>query len=224
MSTPDLKLLRILQLASPTLPVGAFAYSQGLEWAAANGLDTEANILDWIAGVMGASLARVDVPILARLHAAWERGDQEALTHWTARLAASRETAELRAEEGNTASALARLLRDLGLSEAGEWTARPERTYCLLLALAGARWGLPVRDLIRAYLWAWAENQVLAAIKTAPLGQTAGQRLLLALAGHIEAATDTGLALGDQDIGGAAPGQVLASMRHETQGTRLFRS
>jgi urease accessory protein len=219
-----LRLLRLLHLASPALPVGAFAYSQGLEWAAAHGLTAEDQALDWIAGILEASLARVDVPLLARLRAAWERGDREALLHWSGVLRASRETAELRAEEANTAGALARLLRDLGIPEAGEWTAHPQRTYCLLLALAGARWDLPAPDLCRAYLWAWAENQVLAAIKTVPLGQTAGQRLLLALAERIEAAVDTGLSLGDADIGGAAPGQILASMHHETQGTRLFRS
>lgn len=223
MST-GLRLLRLLHLASPALPVGAFAYSQGLEWAAAHGLDAEDKALDWIAGILESSLARVDVPLLVRLHAGWEHGDREALLRWSAVLRASRETAELRAEEANTASALARLLRDLGIPEAGEWTAHPQRTYCLLLALAGARWGLPAPDLCRAYLWAWAENQVLAAIKTVPLGQTAGQRLLLTLAERIEAAVDTGLALADEDIGGAAPGQILASMRHETQGTRLFRS
>ena len=222
--TADMRLLRLLQLASPTLPVGAFAYSQGLEWAAAQDVDTEEKARQWIVGVLESALARLDAPVLSRLHAAWGRGDEEALLHWTQRLYASRETAELRAEEGHTAGALARLLRDLGLERATPWVAHPRRTYCLLFALAGSEWGIGAEKLCCGYLWAWAENQVLAAIKTVPLGQTAGQRILSEIARRIPAAVETGLALADDAIGGTAPGQIMASALHETQTTRLFRS
>jgi len=222
--TAPISLLRLLQLVSPTLPVGAFAYSQGLERAAAQGLDNEAKARQWIAGIMEHSLARLDVPVLARLHAAWGRGDEEALLRWTKFLHASRETAELRAEEGHTAGALARLLRDLGLKRAALWVGHPRRTYCLLFALAGSQWGIGAQDLCCGHLWAWAENQVLAAIKTVPLGQTAGQRILSEMTRLIPAAVEAGLALSDDDIGGAAPGQIMASALHETQTTRLFRS
>lgn len=220
----DLRQLRLLQLASPSLPVGAFACSQGLEWAVANGLDDADKVRAWLAGILEHSLARVDVPLLARLLAAWGRDDKAALLRWSAMLLACRETRELRAEELNTAAALARLLRDLGMPGAAAWTAHPKRTYCLLLALAGARWGMDARSLAVAHLWAWTENQVLAALKAVPLGQTAGQAMLLALQPVIAAAVETGLAIDDDGIGGAAPGQVMASALHETQATRLFRS
>lgn len=222
--TPSTSLLRLLQLASPTLPVGAFAYSQGLEWAATQGVDTEEMARQWILGVMEHALARLDVPVLSRLHEAWAEGDHAGLLRWTRHLYASRETAELRAEEGHTAGALARLLRDLGMERAAPWVGHPRRTYCLLFALAGAEWGISAEELCCAHLWSWAENQVLAAIKTVPLGQTAGQRILSEMARRIPAFVETGFALADNDIGGAAPGQIMASALHETQTTRLFRS
>ncbi len=217
-------LVHLMRLVSPSLPVGTFAYSQGLEWAAASGMDSEDKTRAWIFGILEHSLARLDVPVLARLRAAWETGGDAALRHWTAVLFASRETAELRAEELQTAGALARLLRDLGVTRAAPWLTHPRRTYCLLFALAGAHWGIGARELCCGYLWSWAENQILAAIKAVPLGQTAGQRMASLLAARIPELVEAGLGLGDEEIGGAAPGQIMASALHETQRTRLFRS
>jgi len=220
----DAGLLHLMRLVSPSLPVGTFAYSQGLEWAAASGMDSEDKASEWIFGILEHSLARLDVPVLARLRAAWEADHEAALLHWNGVLFASRETAELRAEELQTAGALARLLRDLGVARAEAWLNHPRRTYCLLFALAGAHWGIGARELCCGYLWSWAENQILAAIKTVPLGQTAGQRIASKLASRIPELVDAGLGLGDEEIGGSAPGQIMASALHETQRTRLFRS
>ena len=75
-----------------------------------------------------------------------------------------------------------------------------------------------------AYLWSWLENQVMAAIKAVPLGQVAGQRLLLALGARMPAAVAVAKAVADDDVASFAPGLALASARHETQYTRLFRS
>ncbi|EGB14644.1 Urease accessory protein UreF [Pseudodesulfovibrio mercurii] len=221
---PSPQLLRLLQLASPALPVGAFAYSQGLEWGAEHGLEDEAAAASWIFGVMEHGPARLDLPCLIRMHRAWLDDDEAEVRRWSARLLASRETAELRQEELQTGAALARLLRDLDLDEAGAWTTFPRRTFAALFALAGARWGIETGDLSAALLFAWAENQAAAAIKLVPLGQTSGQRILSGAAGLIPGLVELALELPDAEVGGTAPGQVMASALHEIQRTRLFRS
>ena len=218
------QLLRLMQLASPTLPVGAFAYSQGLEWAVENGLDSETKVASWIFGVMETTLARLDVPVMARLHEAWINNDEARILKWSSHLYASRETAELRAEENQTGGALARLLRDLDIEQAATWVSHPKRTFATLFTLAGTCWEMATDDLCAAYLWSWTENQVAAAIKTVPLGQTAGQRIMSEAAQLIPDHVTRGLALEEWEIGGTAPGQIMASALHETQRTRLFRS
>jgi len=222
--TASLPLLRLLQLTSPALPVGGFAYSRGLEWAVERSVRDEASAGSWLFGVLEHGLARLDVPVLARMHRAWADDDADTVRRWSARLLASRETAEFRQEELQTGGALARLLRDLGMPGAGEWVACPRRTFAALFALAGARWGIETGDLCAAFLFAWAESQVAAAIKLVPLGQTAGQRLLVEAGTRIPGLTALGLSLDENEIGGTVPGQVMASALHETQRTRLFRS
>ncbi|WP_305792339.1 urease accessory protein UreF, partial [Arhodomonas sp. KWT] len=97
---PDPATLRLWQLISPTLPVGAYAYSAGLETAVADGAVRDgSDLADWLAGQAGALLVPVDLPALARLMRAWTAGDAEGLGYWTDWLRAARETAELRAED-----------------------------------------------------------------------------------------------------------------------------
>lgn len=216
---------RLLQLSSPALPVGAYAYSQGLEHAVhAHWVDDEASARDWIVGLLREGLARLDVPVLARLYRAWGDGDGAAVQRWAAFLRACREAAELQQEDRQLGQALARLLRDLDLPEATPWQHRPDAGFAVLFALAAVRWEVPLASAAQAYLWAWSENQVMAAIKLVPLGQTAGQRILSHAVPHITAAAAEGLALADDDIGYAAPGLAIGSALHESQYSRLFRS
>ncbi len=222
---PGLARRRLWQLMSPTLPVGAYSYSGGLEYAIEAGCVRDADgLADWLRGQLRHTLGRVDVPLLARLHHCWRRDDRTGVVHYSHWLRASRETAELVAEDRHMGRALARLLNELGIPEAESWAGATETSWAALYALALARWDIPLAEGAEAYLWAWCENQVAAAIKLVPLGQTAGQRLLLELAAPIGEAAATGLQLDDDEIGGTAPGVAIASSLHETQYSRLFRS
>ncbi|MCB1864262.1 MAG: urease accessory protein UreF [Chromatiales bacterium] len=225
MGTEALARLRLLQLSSPTLPVGAFAYSQGLEYAVEAGWVRDENeTADWLAGLIDDTLAHLELPILFRMQAACTRGDESELRSLAKRIVAARETAELRAEESTRARALATLLADLDVGHAREWRETLGMAQCAGFACAAYAWKIPTRDALLGYAWAWLENQVACAIKLVPLGQTAGQRVLLALGPALERAVETAMTLDDDDIGASAPALAMASSLHETQYTRLFRS
>lgn len=221
-------LARLLQLASPTLPVGAYSYSQGLEAAIEAGLVRDASsTAAWIGDVLALSVARMEAPVLARLCAAWCDGDAAAVSHWNALLLASRETAELHAETVQMGYSLARLLGEFdGIRPAtlAALRALDPVAFPTAFACAVAEWGIAPRDALVAYLWAWAENQVMAAVKAVPLGQTDGQRMLHVLGARIDGVARASAALDDDALGAFVPGLALLSCRHETQYSRLFRS
>jgi len=217
--------LRLWQLISPALPVGAYAYSQGLEYATEHGWVTdEATAEHWIIGILSHTLARLDIPVLSRLSLAWQNNELNAVNHWNDFLLACRESSELKNEDIHLGNSLRQLLAELDVPSAANWAANHASTFASMFALAAAHWHIPVRDAAMGYLWAWTENQIAAAIKLVPLGQTAGQRILSAALARIPDLAESGLTLADEDIGALAPGLAIASALHETQYTRLFRS
>jgi urease accessory protein len=217
--------VKLLQLASPALPVGAYSYSQGLEAAVEAGIVSDAATAGrWIGDVLALSVRGMEAPLLLRLVAAWESGDDAAVRRWNDELVASRETAELRAETLQMGYSLRCLARELGVEGAPRLDAFEELAYPTAFAFAVAAWRIDAREALAAYLFAWIENQVLAAVKTVPLGQTDGQRMLLGLAQRIAPAVESAAALGDDDLSNLAPGLALLSARHETQYSRIFRS
>ncbi|MFY0990465.1 urease accessory protein UreF [Halomonas sp. C05BenzN] len=220
----DLALLGLLQLVSPALPIGAFAFSQGLESAFELGwVRDEATLGDWLEGVLEDGLTRCELPALTRLSAAWAAGDGEALAEWDQWLAANRETAELAAEDLRLGASLARLLDSLALLPAEPTL--PERAgYVTVFAWTAHRRGVPVRQALLGFAWAWLENQLAVACKALPLGHTAAQRLVERLRPSVVVAVDEALTLADDELGPALPGLALASALHETQYSRLFRS
>lgn len=221
----ELPLLRLLQLASPGLPIGMYSYSQGLERTVDDGWITNAaEVRSWLAAIMARCQARVDLPVLDRLYDAWLYNDTVSAGYWNAVLLACRETAELRAEDVQTGQALARLLVKLELDGADALPAKERMTLAAAFSLAAVRLDIPKRAALTAYLWSWLENQVLCAVKLVPLGQVAGQRLLMDLADSIPEQVAIALTLSDEDIGGSVFGLSLASSRHEMQYSRLFRS
>ena len=220
-----LALLRLLQLVSPALPIGTFAYSQALEAAVAAGwVGDEPGARDWIGGLLAGAIGGLDLPVLARLHAAWTHDDQAAVAAWSRFLLAARASAELQAEERQLGGNLARLLGGLGVAGAPPWLTRDDVSYGAMFALAAVRWQIPVALAAPGYAFAWVEAQTSAAVRLVPLGQSAGQRILLELGARIPAVGARALVTADDDIAGAAPSHAIASAQHETQYSRLFRS
>jgi urease accessory protein len=214
--TMNTNLVRLLQLASPTLPVGAYSYSQGLEAAIEAGVVTDASSAEqWIGDLLEFSMSRMEVPLLFRMIS--NPDDIEALNLL---LLANRETAELRAETVQMGYSLNRLLPSLGV----EALAIEEPSFPAAFAAAVNAWQIDTHEALQAYLWSWLENQVMAALKAVPLGQTDGQRMLLSLANRIPDIVSQALAMRDEDIGSFAPGFAILSSKHETQYSRLFRS
>ena len=221
----DLALLRLLQLVSPGWPIGMYSYSQGLELAIQDGwLATVNDVELWLQGILNQCLAKVDVPILARLYDAWQVKDLAQVDYWTGFLYASRETVELRLEDRQTGQALARLLLQLDIQEAEAWFRVPNATLATLYSLAAVHWQIDKNTALLGYLWSWLENQVLCAVKLVPLGQVAGQQLLKNCANVLPVIVEQALTVSDSQIGGGAFGLALASSRHEQQYSRLFRS
>jgi len=221
-------LTRLLHLASPALPVGAFSYSQGLEWAVECGrVKNEADAREWIGALMGSSLAHCELPALVAMMRAWRAGEIGEVARLDAEFFATRESMELRAETAQMGYSCARLLRDLEDIPAftrQALTGFEELSFPAAWAAAASAWALPPADAATAYLWAWLENQVMAAVKLVPLGQSAGQRLLCALSPRIPEIAEAALTISEDQWHNFNPGLAWASAAHETQYTRLFRS
>jgi urease accessory protein len=221
-----LPMIRLLQLASPTLPVGAYSYSQGLERAVEDGIVTnEHSAASWVEDALCITVGAFEGPMLNRMLEAAGRRDISRLRILNAEFLASRESAELRAESVQMGHSLARLLGEIEEARPALDLVQsvPGPAYPCSWSCAAAAFALPPEQAYAAYLWAWAENQVMAAVKLVPLGQSAGQRMLLRL-GTVVAKLAAGPIRSEDSWTNFAPGLALASCLHETQYTRLFRS
>jgi len=217
--------IRLMQLVSPTLPIGAFTYSQGLEWAVENSqVDSPEAVYNWMTGIIKDGLTYLDLPILKRLYQAFQQSNKQDVSYWSEYLLASRETSELRQEENNRGRALTTLLVDLEVAGADQYHQTLQLTQLSGFALAAVTWHIPLQQAALGYGWGLVENQVAAAIKLVPLGQTSGQKLQLQLSELLPDAVQTGLSIENEEIGASAPAMAIASSLHETQYTRLFRS
>jgi urease accessory protein len=225
-TTTDAALLRLIWLASPALPVGGFSYSEGLEAAVEAGLvRDEHSAAEWIAQQLHASLARADLAVLAAAVHAARAGDKEGLARLDAWVRQTRETSELRQQTEQMGRSLGEWERSLravgGVRDAHH---HPTNTYPVAFAVAAAQSEASTRQVLLAFAFGWAENMMQSAIKSVPLGQSSGQRMLARLAAEIPAAVDHALTLGDADRQAFTPMLAVLSAQHETQYSRLFRS
>ena len=188
-------LLHLLQLCSPSLPVGAYSYSQGLEAAMESGhVHDEATSRTWIASMLCEVVARFEAPITWRLLQAFEARDAAAIQYWTELFLASRDSAEFRAETLQMGYSLGKLLPELVPDEEALLSLLPALTelpFPTALAASAVALKVPPDEALLGMLFSWAENQVLACVKSVPLGQVAGQRLLLSLRPQLESAAQT---------------------------------
>lgn len=220
------RLLPLLQLASPTLPVGAYSYSEGLETLVEQGrIQTGQDLADWLAQELALGTIRLEAAVMLRAYCLVQAEDWVGVASWNAWLSAAWETAELRQQSWQMGNSLLRLLQDLQpawVSEVGSW--ETPCNFAIVFGLAAARWQIPEEAAVLGYLSSWATNLVSAGVRLVPLGQTQGQQIVLALHPHLAATAQTVLTLSDDDLTSCGWGLALASMAHETQYSRLFRS
>ncbi len=220
----NLALLKLMHLVSPALPVGAYAYSNGQEYAVDCGwLITDADIAEWVRGVMQHSLVYLDVPLLKRLYQAWHKQDLSEVNSWNNLLRANRETSELLLEDEQLGQALQRLLLSLEVKHAEKKLESPA-SFVTMFALAGVEWSIPLEELQQGFVWSWLENQIAAATKIVPLGQTQAQKLLKELMQDVPGVCEKANTIEDENIGLGLPALAIASSLHERQYSRLFRS
>ena len=220
-------LMMLMQLASPALPVGGFSYSEGLEAAVEHGLvHDEASAQTWLIDQLLLVQARSDLAVLAQAMAAWAQPDVPRLQQLNDWLLQTRETHEMRLQTEQMGRSLVDWLRNQAQADAARLSicAALPPTWPLAFALALHTHQAPVRDGLLASAFGWAENMVQAALKSVPLGQRSGQRILAALSAAIPEAVSHAMGLGDDDRQAFAPRLAILSARHETQYSRLFRS
>ncbi|AEF56167.1 urease accessory protein UreF [Marinomonas posidonica] len=222
-TTTDHALLRLLQLSSVSLPVGGYAFSQGMEYAIDCGwVSKQEDVADWTHLQLMQSFSRVDLPILRLAMQAWEEQNQERLVAINDLVLACRETKELRLNDTAMGEALARLLRSLDVPVPFERL--EEISFVVLFAVAARYWKIEFETAALGFAWSWLENQIAAATKLVPLGQTQSQRLIGQLQPALSEAINIAAEMQEEDIGAGLPALAIASSLHETQYSRLFRS
>ena len=224
---PASSLLKLIWLASPALPVGGFSYSEGLEAAVEAGrVSNEAQAADWLVDQLQLGQARSDLAVLAQAVPAWRARNFERVRELNDWLLQTRETRELRLQTEQMGRSLLEWLRNDAQAEQlplAQCAALPP-SYPVAFALAASMSAATAREITLACAFGWAENMMQSAIKTVPLGQSAGQRILARLADAIPQAVEDALASTDEDRQAFTPMLAILSSQHEIQYSRLFRS
>ena len=222
----NLSSLRLLQLCSANLPTGSYAFSQGLETAVEEGwLKNKDDTAQWLEIQLYHSMGTSDLPILIRAIEALDDNNKDAQRHWNLTALALRETKELRLTDCATGKALIRVLNGLDNKHVKhEFANETDISFVSAFAFAAHQWNINIDAACLGYVWSWLENQVAAATKLVPLGQTQSQQLLEQLQPMAVSAVEHAKECEDDNIGSSLPGLAIASCWHEHQYSRLFRS
>lgn len=227
MATP-LKLNRLLQLCSANLPVGGFSFSQGLEFAVEKGwVNDVKSTQSWVELNLSVALAKTDLAIIKRLYRALIDQDETGFHYWNDYILASRESHELHMADVAMGKALVRLLTQLdtlSIEQHTELLHIRELSFVSAFTIAAYGFELDVLSAQSGYCWTYIDNQVAAATKLVPLGQTQAQNLLFELSEKVHTALTLANNTADDELGASLPHLAMASAWHENQYTRLFRS
>ncbi len=225
-SSSSTEILYLLQLSSPALPVGAYSYSESLELLVFQGKITDKQqLFAWLDRELSTGSIRIEILVVLRIYQNFQSSNMDAVNYWNKWLSAARETAELREQSWQMGQSLMRLLGDLEPNLNSLTVSIPSpHNYAFAWAIAAAYWKIQPEVAIIAYLYGWATNIISAAIKSIPLGQTAGQKLTLELQPLILRVAMEVIAIKNSELGSCSWGIALASMEHEVQYSRLFRS
>jgi urease accessory protein len=225
--------LRLLQLCSPALPVGAYSYSEGIETLCDRHIIyDELTLSHWLEQELKYGSIRVEVGVLIRAYNATQLNNLETLKYWNNWLSASRETKELRASSWQMGTSLGKLLIDISPQEFEKIfgyvvnSSYPLGVCNLAIAfgVVAATWEIDQNILVPAYLQMWVANLVSAGVKLVPLGQTSGQKIIFKLSDLIHQTAIEILELRDEELESCNWGLAIASMNHEYLYSRLFRS
>lgn len=225
-------ILRLLQLAA--VPVGAYSYSEGLETLVdVATINDRENLQKWLEDSLKFGAIRLECAIMVRAFRAVNIGNLAALGYWNAWATVTKETEELRLQSWQMGRSLVRLLQDIQLPLQTRESASVQElmeicgnncNFAIAFGIAAVKLEIEEEAAVLGYLYSWAANLVNAGVKLIPLGQTAGQQLLLDLHSHLTFTSQEILRLEDDRLSSCSWGLALASMAHETQYTRLFRS
>ena len=219
-------LYRLMAWLSPAYPVGAFSYSSGIEWAVESGDIANAETLkDWLATMLTDGGGFCDAVLFAHAHRAV--ADEAALrdiAELAAALAPSKERHLETTAQGNAFVEATRAAWTCDALDRLKATWDGPVAYPIAVAVAAAGHGIPLEAALAAFLQALVANWVSAGVRLVPLGQTDGQRVVAALEPAVAATAQRALSTALDDMGASAFRADLASLRHETQYTRLFRS
>lgn len=227
------QILALLQLTSPSLPLGAYSYSEGLEFLIEqNAIASVDSLAIWLKQELKYGAIRLEGAIMLRAYASLLAGDIQTLESWNNWSSAAKESSELRGQSWQMGTSLLRLLSEIQPADENNLPSLQQLSaifgrqcnYAIAFGIGAAYWQLEVEVALLGYLQSWTANLISVGVRAIPLGQTSGQKLLFQLTSNLSEAATTILSLQDEDLCSCSFGLGLASMEHQYQHVRLFRS
>lgn len=222
------QLLQILQLSSPNLPLGAYAYSEGLELLIEQEkITTSTDLLNWLSQQLKYGSIRVETALMIRSYQYFTDDQLTQVNQWNNYATANRETKELRQQSYQMGNSLIKLILNLETDQLIQDKIKQINlpcNYSIAFGIVAQIWQISLENAVLAYVQSWANNLITAGVKLIPLGQTQGQQILLQLQPIILDIYPEIINLQDDQLSSCNLGLTLASMQHETLYSRLFRS